>query len=155
MASKYCCPYLSNDISMTYHWINYCLDIGMTTWHFYLLCHLLEHRRRNLPFFLLTELVKEGTEPCAWWGVIWQVGGLEVTTLLLAGAGGTNTDSWNVSFAPCLELAASCRVAQHPAGYCGDPSAVARPAHPVPFVPITTSHPVQAMPVVHSATWQC
>lgn len=68
-------------------------------------------------------------------GVGGRRGLLEVTTLLLAGAGGTNTDSWSVSFAPCLELAASCRVAQHPAGYCGDPSAVARPAHKCPHAP--------------------
>lgn len=108
----------------------------MITWHFY----LLEHMRRCLLFFLLTEPVMEGTEPCAWRGVIWWwwwwwMGVLEVTTLLLAGAGGTNTDSWSVSFAPCLELAASCRVAQHPAGCCGDPSAVARPAHKCPHAP--------------------
>lgn len=62
--------------------------------------------------------------------VIWQWG-LEVTT----GAGGTNTDSWGVSFSPCLELAASRRVARELGGCRGDPSAMARPAHKRPHAP--------------------
>lgn len=55
-----------------------------------------------------------------------------VSTALLVGACGTNTDSWSASFAPRLEPVASRRVAQHSAGDCGDPSAMARPAHSQP-----------------------
>lgn len=68
-------------------------------------------------------------------------------TSFLVDAGGTNTGSWSVSFAPRLERVASRRVAQHPAGYHGDPSVMARPAHrqPHPIMPtlyllIPTTH---------------
>lgn len=73
----------------------------------------------------------------------------KVSTPLLVGACGKNTDSWSVSFAPRLEPVASRRVAQHSAGDCRDPSAMARPAHrqshpsfqSAPVHPLTPSRP--------------
>lgn len=56
----------------------------------------------------------------------------ELPTTWLVGAGGTTTDSWSASLTPRLELVASRRVAQHPAGYRRDPSAMARPGYRLP-----------------------
>lgn len=78
-------------------------------------------------------------------------GGEGVSSSLLAGAGGTNTDSWGVSFAPRLELVASRRVAQHSAGDRVDPSAMARPAHRCPLLPPqrTSWYPELTLPRPH------
>lgn len=79
-----------------------------------------------------------------WWSfrARWRLfrGKAGVSIPLPVGAGGTNTDSWSMSFAPCQELVDSRRVAQHPAGYRGCPSALARPSHRLPH-PISQSAP--------------
>lgn len=118
-------------------------------------------------FLLLTELVKEGTEPCAWLWVIWRGGGVR------GAEGGWRLQLYCLQAQVAQTQTAGVQVLllvwswRPPVGWHNTlqdtvethlpwqgllTNAPMHPAHPVPFVPITTSHPVQAMPVVHSTT---
>ena len=109
---------------------------------------------------LMPELVKEGrrSEPQGQNGE-WTPGWGGFMSTACIGAGGTNTDSWSVSFPPRLELVASRRVAPTP---CRTPLGTHLPwqglladappsTHCYLLIPIT----VQAMHVVNNTMWQC
>lgn len=120
-------------------------------------------KSNGLLFFLLTELVKEVTEPCAWRGVIWWWwGGYWRLQLYCLQAAQTQTAGvWVLllvwSWRPPVGWQNTLQdtVETHLPWQGLLTNAPMHAAHPVPFVQITTSHPVQAMPVVHSTTWQC